>query len=108
MEILNIATSALQSAGQAARIHAHNIVNANSVSTNNAAGSVTPFRPQAPIFSPRVNGGGVALLTQEVGQPINLITETLGLITASHQYKAAANLVRSADEMHATLLRTFA
>ncbi len=108
MEILNIAASALASAGQAARIHAYNIVNANSVSTNNALGTSTPFKPQAPAFSPIVNGGGVAVFTQQIDQPVNLITETLGLITASHQYKAAADLLRRADEMHATLLRTFA
>ena len=103
MDVLNIAASALVSAGQAARIRANNIVNANRVGTGGA-----PFTPQEPVFSPIVNGGGVALLTQNVNQPVNLIGETLGLLSASHQYKAAANLIRRADDMHAALLRTVA
>ncbi len=98
MDILGIGASALVSAGQAARVRANNIVNAE-----------TPgFKPQAPVFSQVVNGGGVALFTQQANQPVNLLTETLGLKTAALQYKAAANLVRRADEMHAQFLRAIA
>lgn len=98
MDILSIGASALVSAGQAARVRANNIVNAQ-----------TPnFRPQAPVFSPVVNGGGVALFTQQASQPVNLITETLGLKTAALQYKAAANLVRRSEELSAQFLRAIA
>jgi len=98
MEITRIGASALISAGQAASLRANNIVNAQ-----------TPdFKPLAPVFSPIVNGGGVAVFTQSVDQPVNLVGETLGLMNASQQYKAAANLMRRSEELSAAFLRAIA
>ncbi len=98
MEILSIGASGMVAAGQAVRIRANNIVNA-----------YTPdYRPQAPVFSPLGNRGGVAVFAQEVGQPVNFLTETLGLKTAANLYQAAASIVRRGDEMRAALFRALA
>ncbi len=97
MEISSIGSSALIAAGSAARIHANNIVNAN-----------TPgFTQQTPVYSSVVNGG-VAVFAQNVDQPVSLIQQTLGLITATTQYQAAANLIRTGEELSETFLRELA
>jgi flagellar hook protein FlgE len=88
MEISRIGGTALVAASGAARIHANNIVNAN-----------TPnFRPQTPVFSSVINSG-VAVFAQSVDQPVSTIRETVGLIAASNQYKAAASLIRTGEEL---------
>ncbi len=98
MEISAIGASGLLAAGRAVAVHANNVVN-----------SETPeFKPQRPVFSPIVSGGGVAVFTQNMEKPVNLIGEAVGLISATNQYKAAASLVRTGEEMSSTLLQTVA
>jgi len=90
MQVLAVATSAMVAAGKAVNLRAHNIVNAE-----------TPhYRPAEPVFSSLGGiGGGVAVFAQDVGnRPVNLISETLGMMGAAHQYKAAANLIRLDEE----------
>tara|TARA_R110000868_G_scaffold338558_3_gene599339 strand:- start:3157 stop:3450 length:294 start_codon:yes stop_codon:yes gene_type:complete len=97
MEISGIGKSALIAAGGAARIHANNIVNTH-----------TPnFIPKKPVFSPIVSGG-VAVFSQDVSQPSNAIRETVGLISATNQYKAAASLIQLSERLHSTLLKELA
>ena len=98
MEISKIGASGLLAAGQAVAVHANNIVNAN-----------TPdFLPQRPVFSPIVSGGGVAIFTQNIEPPVNLIGEVISLMAATNQYKAAASLIRTGEEISSTLLQTAA
>lgn len=97
MEIASIGSSALIAAGGAARVHANNIVNAT-----------TPnFTPQAPVFSSVINSG-VAVFSQNVDHPVNLIRETVGLISATHQYEAAANLIRTSEELSDAFFKAIA
>lgn len=97
MNVSGIATSALIAAQQTAHIRANNIVNAQ-----------TPdFQPTAPALVSEAPTGGVAVFAQEVDGPVNLARETVGLTTASSQYKAAANLLRTDEELSKTLLDTF-
>ncbi len=49
----------------------------------------------------------VWLSVQDSGNPVNFITETIGLINASNQYEAAAALIRTGDELSRTLIDTF-
>ena len=97
MEITSIGNSALIAAGSAAHIHANNIANV----------STPGFTQQAPVYSSVVNGG-VAVFAQDVNQQGSLIQETLGLITATTQYQAAANLIRTGEELSETFLRELA
>lgn len=97
MDVSSIATSSLLAAQQAAQIRANNIVNTQ---TEN-------FQPTAPAFVSEAPVGGVAVFAQEVDGPVNLATETLGLIAASNQYEAAASLLRADEELNETLLDTF-
>jgi flagellar hook protein FlgE len=98
MEIERIGAAGMLAASQAVNVHANNIVNAQ-----------TPdFKAQRPVFSPIVNGGAVAVFTQNTEQPVNLIGETVGLIQASNQYKAAAKLVKTGEEMSSFFLQTIA
>ena len=95
MDITRIGASALIAAGQAAAVRANNIVNAQ-----------TPdFRPRAPVYSPIVSGGGVALLTQVVNQPVNMVRESVGLMAAAQQYQAAASLVKRSEELASAFLK---
>ena len=94
--ISTIAASALQAAGTATAVRATNIVNAT-----------TPgFTAQAPVYGGSVNGG-IAAFTQDTNAPTNLLTETVGLIGSTQQYKAAAKLLATDDEMRKTLLKAF-
>ena len=97
MKFVGIGRSALIAVGSAARIHANNIVNAYRPN----------YAPQAPIFSPVVNGG-VAVSSQDIHQPKNTVRETVGLISAGNQYKAAASLIRAGEELSNTLLKELA
>lgn len=97
MNVSGIATSALIAAQQTAHIRANNIVNVQ-----------TPdFQPTAPALVSEAPTGGVAVFAQEVDGPVNLVRETVGLIAASSQYKAAASLIRTDEELSKTLLDTF-
>ena len=97
MEISSIGSSALVAAGSAARIHANNIVNPH-----------TPnYTPQTPVFS-SVGNGGLAVFSQNVDQPVSTIRETIGLISATHQYEAAASLIRTSEELSDTFFREIA
>lgn len=96
MNVSSIATSSLLAAQQVVNVRAHNIVNAQ-----------TPdFAPTAPAFVSEAPTGGVAVFTQEAEGPVNLVRETIGLITASSQYEAAAALIRTDEELSDTLLDT--
>lgn len=97
MDIVSVAASSLVSAGKAIQTRAETLV-------NHAAGN---YAQPASLFSPLVSGGRAALLTQNVYQPSGLISDALGLLTASRQYEIAASLVHSADQVNKTLIRTF-
>lgn len=97
MNVSSIATSSLLAAQQTAQIRANNIVNA----------STQDFKPMAPALVSEAPTGGVAVFAQETNGPVNLVTETVGLITASSQYKAAAALIRADENLNDTLLDTF-
>ncbi len=97
MDILNVASTNLVSAGRAVQTRAENLV-------NHAAGNY--FQP-ASLFSPLLTGGSAARLTQNVEQPTGLLSDAIGLLTASRHYEIAASLVKSADNMNKTLLRTW-
>jgi len=93
MEILPIAASSLNAAATVTAVRANNIVNAT-----------TPdYTAAAPVYSSRANGG-VAVFAQDVGAPVNLTLEIIGLKSALDQYKAAAVLVETADELNKTAL----
>lgn len=97
LSVSSIATSSLLAAQQTTHIRANNIVN-----------SQTPdFKPTAPALVSEAPTGGVAVFAQEADSPVNLVTETIGLSTASSQYKAAAALIRTDQELNKTLLDTF-
>lgn len=97
MNVSSIATSSLLAAQQTAHIRAHNIVNAQ-----------TPdFKPTAPALVSEAPTGGVAVFAQEADSPVNVVRETVGLITASSQYKAAAALIRTDEDLNKALLDTF-
>lgn len=97
MDVSSIATSSLLAAQQTAQIRANNIVNAQ---TEN-------FQPTAPAVVSEAPTGGVAVFAQEAEGPVNLVTETIGLISASNQYEAAASLIRADEDLNETLLETF-
>jgi flagellar basal body rod protein FlgC len=93
MEILPIAASSLNAAATVTAVRADNIVNAT-----------TPnFTAAAPVYSSQVNGG-VAVFAQDVGQPVNITLEVIGLKSALEQYKVSAALVETAVEMNKTAL----
>lgn len=94
MDISSIATSALLSAQQVAQVRANNIVNAQT----------EPFNPLTPSFVSEAPTGGVAVFVQESDGPVNLVRETIGLISATSQYEAAAALIRTDEELNDTLL----
>jgi len=98
MNVLPIGGMALVAAGQAAQVRANNIVNAQTAG----------FKPMTPVYSPIVSGGGVAVFTQSVDRPVNLINETLGLMSAAQQYRAAASLMRRADDIASAFLEAIA
>ncbi len=84
MDVTGIATSALLAAQKSVQIRANNIVNAQ-----------TPdFKPTAPALVSSAPSGGVAVFAQDVNGPVNLINESIGLVTASAQYEAAAALIK--------------
>jgi hypothetical protein len=97
MDILGVAATNLVSAGRAVQTRTENFV-------NHSAGNY--FEPPS-LFSPLLTGGSVARFTQNVDQPSGLIGDAIGLLTASRQYEIAASLVKSADDMNKTLIRTF-
>ncbi len=97
MNVSSVAASALLSTGTATAVRANNIVN---VQTEG-------FKAQAPVYSTLVTGG-VAVFAQDTGNPTNLISETVGLMTGAAQYKAAARLIATDDEMHKAFMRTIA
>ena len=97
MNVTSITTSSLLAAQQAAHVRAHNIVNAQTEGVS----------PLAPSFVSEAPTGGVALFVQETDGPVNLVRETLGLMTVSTQYEAAAALIRTDEELSKTLLDTF-
>lgn len=97
MNVSAIATSSLLAAQQTVQIRANNIVNAQT----------QDFQPTAPALVSEAPTGGVAVFAQDVDGPVNLIRETVGLISASSQYKAAAALIRADEELSNTLLDTF-
>ena len=91
MQITSVAASALNAAGTAVNICAHNIVNA-----------ATPeFTAKAPVFGSAVHGG-IAVFAQESGRPTNLASEVAALSTGAHQYRAAARLLAIEDELSKT------
>jgi flagellar basal body rod protein FlgC len=93
MEILPIAAASLNAAATVTAVRANNIVNAT-----------TPnYTAQAPVYSSQINGG-VAVFAQDVGQPVNITLEIIGLKSALDQYKASAALVQTSDELNKTLL----
>lgn len=97
MDILPIAASSLNAAATASAVRANNIAN---VTTQN-------FTASEPVYSSQPNGG-VAVAAQDVGQPVNLTLEIVGLQSALNQYKAAANLVEVSTEMNKALLDSIA
>ena len=94
MDIASIATSALLSAQQVVNVRANNIVNAQTDS----------FTPLTPSFVSEAPTGGVAVFVQEADGPVNLVRETIGLISATTQYEAAAALIRTDEALNGTLL----
>ncbi len=95
MDITRIGASALIAAGQAVNMRANNIVNAQ-----------TPdYKPQAPVYAPIVSGGGVALFTQDVNGPVDTLRESVGMMAASQQYKAAASIIRRSEDLASAFLR---
>jgi hypothetical protein len=97
MDILSVAATSLISAGRQVQTRAENLV-------NHAAGN---YAEPAQLFSPLVSGGSAALLTQNVAQPNGLTIDAIGLLSASRQYEIAASLVKSAEDINKTLIRTF-
>jgi flagellar hook protein FlgE len=97
-DITQIGATGLVAASQAADLYAQNI----------ASVADPAFTPSAPTFSPLVTGGVAVLLTQTTQANGNPLLNTLGLMQASQQYTAAANLVRTGEELSATLLQTIA
>lgn len=98
MDILPIATTALNAASTATAVRATNIVNVE-----------TPgFQPAEPLTGSLPNGGGVAVFVQTTDQPVNLIREIIGLRSALYQYRAAAELVETGSELNKTLIDAFA
>ncbi|MCB2107579.1 MAG: hypothetical protein KDE14_07765 [Rhodobacteraceae bacterium] len=97
MDILPIAASALNAAGTTAAVRANNIVNV-------ATEGYTAAEP----VSGSIPTGGVAVFVQDVGQPVDLTLEIIGLQSALNQYKAAASLVETGVELNKTLLQAFA
>jgi len=97
MDILSVAASSLISAGRQVQARAETL-------TAHAASNY--FEP-ASLYSPLLTGGSAALLTQNVEQPSGLIGDAIGLLTASRHYEIAASLVKSADDINKTLIRTF-
>jgi flagellar basal body rod protein FlgG len=97
MDVTAIGASGLVAASQAADLHAQNLASIN----------VPQFTPHEPVFSPIVNGG-VAVFAQAENQPGNPLLESLGLMAAAQQYQAAASLVRTGNELDATMLQTIA
>ena len=96
MDISSIAASSLQAASQTVQVRANNIVNAQ-----------TPgFQPQAPVGN-SVPNGGVVLSVQAADPTVNLVRETVGLISATTQYEAAARLIQTESELTEQLLDTF-
>ena len=93
MEILPIAASSLNAAATVTAVRAENIVNAT-----------TPnYTASEPVYASQANGG-VAVFSQDVGQPVNVTLEVIGLKSAADQYKAAAALVKTSAEMDKALL----
>jgi flagellar hook protein FlgE len=93
MTVTGIATSALVAAQQTAHIRANNIVNAQ-----------TPdFKPTAPALVSSAPTGGVAVFAQDVDGPVDLARESIGLITASAQYEAAAALIKTDQDLNEVL-----
>ena len=97
MDIASIATSSLLAAQRVVNVHANNIVNAQTQG----------FSPATPVLISEAPIGGVAVFVQEADSPVNLVQETLWLITATNQYEAAAALLRTDDSLSRTLLDTF-
>jgi len=93
MEILPIAASSLNAAATVTAVRADNIVNAT-----------TPnFTANEPVYSSQINGG-VAVFAQDIGQPVNLTLEVIGLKSALDQYKASVALIKTSDDMSKALL----
>jgi flagellar basal body rod protein FlgG len=97
MNVSSIAASALVSAGTATAVRANNIVN---VQTQG-------FKAQTPVYSTLVTGG-VAVFAQDTANPTNLVSEAVGLIAGTAQYKAATRLIAVDDEMHKAFMRAVA
>ena len=97
MNVSATAASALVSVGTATAIRANNIAN---VQTEG-------FKAQAPVYSTLLTGG-VAVFAQDTGNPTNLLSESIGLISGTAQYKAAARLIAVDDEMHKAFMRAVA
>jgi flagellar hook-associated protein FlgK len=97
MQITAVAASSLLAAGTAVSIRANNIVNAT-----------TPgFTARASVYG-SMPTGGVAVFAQDTGRPTNLVSETIGLIAGSQQYKAAARLLAADDMLSKTLIKAIA
>ncbi len=97
MNVSSIAASALISAGTATAVRANNIVNAQTEG----------FKAQAPVYG-HMPTGGVAVFTQDTGSATNLLSETIGLLKGAQQYRAAAKLLATDDQMHKSMLKAFA
>jgi len=94
MDILPVAASSLAAASTATAVRAQNIVNV-----------ATPgYTAAAPVYASVLNGG-VAVFAQDVGQPVNLALEIVGLKAALEQYKTAATLVESAVDLNRATLQ---
>jgi hypothetical protein len=101
MDILGVAANSLISAGREVQFRAENLV-------NHASGNYfQPASLYSPLYSPLVTGGSAALFTQNVEQPSGLFGDAIGLLTASRHYEIAASLVKSADDVNKTLIRSF-
>jgi len=97
VNVAGIATSSLLAAQQVVHARANNIANAQTAD----------FVPTTPALVNESPIGGVAVCAQESEGPVNLARETIGLITASTQYEAAAALICTDEELNDTLLNTF-
>jgi hypothetical protein len=99
MDIGSIGATGLVAASQAANRYAQNLADAVAPAST----------PGAPTFSPLVTGGAAALMTQTAqANGSNPLLDAIGLMQASRQYSAAAGLVRTGEELSATLLQTIA
>lgn len=94
MNVTGNATSALLTAQQTTHIRANNIVNAQT----------QDFKPTAPALVSAAPTGGVAVFAQEANGPVNLARESIGLATAASQYKAAASLIKTDQDLNEVLL----